>query len=248
MDQEVFFDVDNFDRTKVDLNKMPTTVEEYMRQMVVSRENCPVVATANPEDIPLFKKAKQNIVPLDKSIDCVCEFAPGREWNLNKSNYFSWQRSMIEGRNIAKMDTSNLALPGSGDRKEWCRICLVERLESFPIAEEIREQFAHHAGTPPTLSFVMSLSDNQVNCIIPYHIDHVIENGYSKAAFEWLFSLLLVVKKPLLHDVCSSLRDLARRCRIWRSSLGQEDLELIHEYSAIIAIVSCYFGQKDLGD
>jgi len=65
---------------------------------------------------------------------------------------------------------------------------------------------------------------------------------------EWIYALLLAIKKPILHDVCSSLREMARYFRQLRSQLGEEDMETVYQYSLFIALVSIYFGQRDLAD
>jgi hypothetical protein len=41
---------------------------------------------------------------------------------------------------------------------------------------------------------------------------------------------------------------MARYCRIERAKLDAEQMSLIREYTFFIAIISLYFGQKDLGD
>ncbi|KAI1717956.1 survival motor neuron (SMN) interacting protein 1 (SIP1) domain-containing protein [Ditylenchus destructor] len=134
------------------------------------------------------------------------------------------------------------------DYGRWRRIFFEQRPDGFHLPQQLERRFAHHTGTPPTVTLVKSFSDVQVNSLIPCVVEYVIERGYSKAYFEWIFSLMLVVKKPLLHDVISSLRDFARKCRIWRSGLEEDQKELIYECSAMIAIISIYFNQKDLGD
>lgn len=250
MDQEQsrFYAVKPFDRRKVNLNKMPTTVDEYMQQVVVSREQCPDIVMADPESIPAFTKPLKPLIPVDPTIRYTSNFAPGLIWNMEKSNLFSLYRSLVEGMHVDESTTSEVIYPSPNDYGRWRRIVFEQRAEGFRLPPQLEARFAHHAGTPPTVTFVRSLSDVQVNSLIPCVVEYVIEKGYTKASFEWIFSLMIVVKKPLLHDVVSSLRDFARKCRMWRSILEEDQKELIYEYSAMIAIISIYFNQKDLGD
>lgn len=81
-----------------------------------------------------------------------------------------------------------------------------------------------------------------------------LEEGYSKQLFLWLYSVLLVVQKPLLHDVCASLRSFAKQCRLIRAMLtddgsaAERGAPTTNEFSLFVALVSIYFEQKDLAD
>ncbi|KAI1717958.1 survival motor neuron (SMN) interacting protein 1 (SIP1) domain-containing protein [Ditylenchus destructor] len=237
-----------FDRRKVDLNKMPATVDEYMQQVVVSRERCPDIVMADPESIPVFSKPMKQLVHIDPALSYTSQFTPGHEWNTEKSNLFSLYRSLVEAMNFDENTVKDFIYPSPNDYGRWRRIFFEQRPDGFHLPQQLERRFAHHTGTPPTVTLVKSFSDVQVNSLIPCVVEYVIDRGYSKAYFEWIFSLMLVVKKPLLHDVISSLRDFARKCRIWRSVLEEDQKELIYECSAMIAIISIYFNQKDLGD
>lgn len=81
MDQGVFFDVGEFDRSKVDLNKVPTSAQEYLRQMIVGREKCPEIVTVNL-DKDQMKHAKDQ-VPKDPSKGLACQWAPDKEWAVS---------------------------------------------------------------------------------------------------------------------------------------------------------------------
>lgn len=79
-------------------------------------------------------------------------------------------------------------------------------------------------------------------------LQYMLEKGYTTATLQWLYSLLLVVKKPLLQEVCSSLRDFCRKCKEWRGELDEDEQDMIYQLSFFIAIISLYFGQRDLVD
>ncbi|CAK5090652.1 unnamed protein product [Meloidogyne enterolobii] len=66
--------------------------------------------------------------------------------------------------------------------------------------------------------------------------NYVIENGHSRAILEWIYALLLVVKKPLLQDVVARLRDFCRKCREWRSQMDEDELDKIYELSWFITM------------
>uniref|UniRef100_A0A914D8T5 Gem-associated protein 2 n=1 Tax=Acrobeloides nanus TaxID=290746 RepID=A0A914D8T5_9BILA len=246
MEQGVFFEVGDFDRSKVNLDKTATSAEEFLKQMIVGREQCPEVIKANLD--PQKLKPPSNQIPLDPSRGLVCPLAPGKEWANHMSNDFSMKRSLLEGRRNKISKIKGLDLPQPECASKWRQIVLEQRLPAVEIPPELEASFAHHKGTPPTLRLIISLTDVQVNSLIQNLIEHFVENGYSRPLFEWIHSLLLVVNKPLLQDVCSSLRAMSRQCRILRSTLGPNDMVLIREFTLFIALVSIYFGQKDLAD
>jgi hypothetical protein len=82
MEQGAVIDVGDFDRSEVDLNKPASTVKEYIKQVIVSREQCPDVVVADV-DRSKFKKPK-SLVPTDESISAICQFTPAIEWSQLK--------------------------------------------------------------------------------------------------------------------------------------------------------------------
>jgi hypothetical protein len=79
-------------------------------------------------------------------------------------------------------------------------------------------------------------SNFQVNCLITHQAEYISERGYTRASLEWIFSLLLVVKKPLPHEVCAALRQFCHRCREWRAELDEDEMDTIYELSWFIAM------------
>lgn len=259
--QRLFYNVGRFDRRKVDLNKPPMTVEEYLKQVIVGREREPAIAFApNYEQIMQNPKASApstsnqyiqlylntNGLNTDKKV--ASRFGPDRDWSMAKSNEFSKNRSMLEAQKAPPLFMKGLKFPAAADSMSWCQVCFERRLEGFEIPQELEENFAHHAGTPPTTKLIKSLNDNQVNHLILHQTEYIIDRGYTRASFEWMYALLLVVKKPLLQEVCAALRKFCRKCREWRAEMNEDELDQIHELSWFIAIISIYFAQRDLAD
>lgn len=81
MEQDVFFGVGEFDRSKVDLSKTPTTAVEYLKQVAMDREKCPVTLRASNLNSTKFVPAS-NQIPPDPSSGCICPLAPNKEWSL----------------------------------------------------------------------------------------------------------------------------------------------------------------------
>lgn len=88
-----------------------------------------------------------------------------------QSNDFSYKRSLLETRRKKTKKFDGLDLPQPECASKWKLICLEQRLPEVEIPLELEASFAHHKGTPPTLRFVLSLSDLQVNSLIQHLID-----------------------------------------------------------------------------
>ncbi|KAI6203099.1 hypothetical protein M3Y94_00517300 [Aphelenchoides besseyi] len=248
MEQEAIIDVGNFDHSSVDLNKPAGTVEEYIKQVIVSRERCEEIAVATNIDRSQFKKPI-SLVPVDDSTSASCSFTPPLSWSQAKVDNFTVMRTMFEQQREAfTKPSSSIKLPSVYDSDGWIKFCLKDRAQALVISESSASSFEHHTGTPPALPLILSLSDNTVNNVVMHLINHFVEMGYNRPLAEWIFSLFLAIKKPLLHDVCSSFRQLARTCRVARSKLDESQISLIREYTFFIAVISLYFGQKDLSD
>ncbi|KAI3420330.1 hypothetical protein GPALN_003639 [Globodera pallida] len=252
MEQEAFYTVGEFDRSRVDLNKPAMTVEEYMQQVVAGRELLPDVAVAPVEVLKRVSatSSKMYNVPgmRENSHTFTNRFGPNKEWCVTKSNEFSRSRSVIESIKVPGDPLKDIKLPPVSDSMRWCQVCFESRLEGFKIEPEHEQCFAHHKGTPPTVALTTSLNDNQVNELIIHQVNYMLSKGQTRATLQWLYALLLVVKKPLLHEVCSSLRDFCRKCKEWRSELDEDEEETNYQLSFFISIISIYFAQRDLAD
>lgn len=255
--QRKFFDVGPFDPRRVDLNKPAMTAEEYLKQVIVDRSQQPAIAVAS--NLSLIMAQSSTSATTSRITNCLenqleiftTRFGPDSEWRTAKVNEFSLNRSLLEEKKAPPDILANIKLPTPGDSQGWCQLCFERRIPELDINEEDKEKlekFAHHKGIPPMLGLVRCLNDNLVNHLIMHQTEYVIENGHSRAILEWIYALLLVVKKPLLQDVVARLRDFCRKCREWRSQMDEDELDKIYELSWFITIISCYFAQHDLGD
>ncbi|KAI6182579.1 Gem-associated protein 2 [Aphelenchoides bicaudatus] len=246
MEQQAIIDVGDFNRSEIDLNKPANDAAEYIKQVIVGREQCPDVVVANV-DRSKFKKPTC-LVPTDASASAVCSFTPSVEWSQLKVDNFTLMRTIFEEKRDLDDYETNVKFPSANDAQNWISFCLAVRSQELDLDESLVETFAHHQGTPPILTLVLAIPDNSINFALLHLTSYFIEKGYTRALAEWIFSLLLAVRKPLIHDVCNSLRQLARYCRVERSKLDADQMPLIREYTFFIAIISLYFGQKDLCD
>ncbi|CAG9531226.1 unnamed protein product [Cercopithifilaria johnstoni] len=78
-----------------------------------------------------------------------------------------------------------------------------------------------------------------------------LEVCYTRPLFEWIHALMLVLQKSLTHNVCSSIRHLAKHSRVLRNTLNEETQSgstMHEEFSLFIAVVGVYFEQLDITD
>lgn len=83
MEQDLCIDIGKFDPSEVDLAKPADTVQEYIKQVIVTRDNLPDVAVAQNVDRSKFK-TPTCLVPTDVSASAVCSFTPPTEWSQLK--------------------------------------------------------------------------------------------------------------------------------------------------------------------
>nr|CDP93280.1 BMA-SMI-1, isoform b [Brugia malayi] len=166
-----------------------------------------------------------------------------QKWRWRKTITFKWPSLVSNPIGVAEVLFS--MQHGLKDPEEWRVFCLEERINSFPIKVNDIPRFAHHRGNPPTLQLVFSLSEQQVNILIQYLIDVFLEEGYTRPLFEWIYALMLVLQKPLTHNVCSAIRQLAKHSRVLRNTLDEKTQS---EFSLFIAVVGVYFEQLDIAD
>ncbi|CAG9534834.1 unnamed protein product [Cercopithifilaria johnstoni] len=243
MEQEAVFDVGDFDERDISLTETPRDPSHYLQQVSMSRARCPEVVSA--KTIPT--KIASSAISEDLLFSC----EPPSEWSVAMSNKFSMQRSLVNAQKWRWKKTITFKWPSLKDPDEWRVFCLEERNNSFPTKVGDASRFAHHRGNPPTLQLVFSLSEQQVNTVIQYLIDVFLEVGYTRPLFEWIYALMLVLQKPLTHNVCSSIRQLAKHSRVLRNTLNEETQSgstMHEELSLFIAVVGVYFEQLDIAD
>ncbi|KAM3722968.1 Gem-associated protein [Dirofilaria immitis] len=243
MEQEAVFDVGDFDEKNVSLNETPRDPTHYLQQVSVSRARCPEVVTARriPFGVGCSKLPKDLFFTTD----------PPSEHSVDMSKKFSMQRAFIRTRRLQwEEEAVTFKWPNLRDFDGWRVFCLEERKNLFPLKPKDIPRFAHHRGNPPSLRLILSLSEQQVNAVIQHLINVFLEEGYTRPLFEWIYALMLVIQKPLLLDVCSSIRQLAKHSRILRNTLDEKmpTNVMYEEFSIFIAIVGVYFEQLDLAD
>lgn len=65
----------------------------------------------------------------------------------------------------------------------------------------------------------------------------------------WIYSILSTIEIPLSPDMCSCLRDLARKCAIIRSKLKEDTPKKLYApLNLFICIIANYFRQRDMSD
>ncbi|KAK0417325.1 hypothetical protein QR680_012945 [Steinernema hermaphroditum] len=250
-DQEKkFIDLGTFNDSAVDLATQPSNVMQYLQQVVAERRREAAVVAVQLEESDK-KPVSVNIPVVEPSASAKCDFTPDKGWLKSRLNLFRKHRERISA---IKKEFSTKALdlvwPDKGNAALW-KVIILEKPHA-DIEEKIKpaeeSPYVHHKGTPPLVSVLLSLKMAQINNLIELICEWYLDDGYSRALFEWLHAVLLFYETPLHADTCSALRDIAKEVRVQRSVLGGEDQDLIRELSYILVIIADYFSQKDLSD
>lgn len=241
MDRGQFIEIGAFDIDAVNLETAPQSAEHYLQQVIVDRIRGPsCVSIVQPQALNRGSEAETTTV---RSATERNTRAPPRDWCKAKAEEFSKMRSRMESAPWNK--ALRLNWPHMSDAEHWEDLLL---RRCHPKCTHLLPMFPHHKGTPPAVPVVLSISSATVSALIPFVVEWAECDEFSRPLREWIFSLLLIVQKPLLPDVCAAIRGLANLCRTLRSSLDPEKKDEIMELSWFIAIVGEYFGQTDLAD
>ncbi|VDK55389.1 unnamed protein product [Anisakis simplex] len=270
MEQESFIELEEFDENEINMDETPRSAIHYLQQVAVSRKRCPqVVAASIDPQILLSNKASSSSTFQKEDVSSVN--APPQKWAYAKCDDFSWNRTLLQAKREKYEKPSDVVFPKFGDLEGWRRFCLGDRKQRSSNVDAQKGNSMKGGGYSPTPAIVMNLSQNQVNSLVQHLQQIFMEEGYSRELFQWFYSVLLVVEKPLLHDVCASLRAFAKHCRFLRCTIPTEDsndnagstkstadasdgirnednIALANEFSLFIALISIYFEQKDLAD
>uniref|UniRef100_A0A1I7XT97 Gem-associated protein 2 n=1 Tax=Heterorhabditis bacteriophora TaxID=37862 RepID=A0A1I7XT97_HETBA len=235
-----FVDVGDFDEGSVVLNVAPKSAEQYLKQVMVSRARCPSVVSIQTPPRQASTPARDSNSNVEQGDDK----APKRQWQIAKNCDFSLKRARIDTMPREKI-ALKIKWPNIGEETLWEELML---RKCHPSAVQYLPLFPNHVATPPALPIVLSLSPTYVNTLIPYFVEWAEAESLTRPIREWLYALLLVVEKPLLHDVCAAIRLLAKLCRRTRRDINAFRQDEILEFSLFIVIVGDYFEQKDLAD
>uniref|UniRef100_A0A914WWM1 Gem-associated protein 2 n=1 Tax=Plectus sambesii TaxID=2011161 RepID=A0A914WWM1_9BILA len=238
---------------RVNLDEPPRTVEDYLKQVIVSRNQCAEVVAVELDQskFGISTSARQATVLIRQ--DQPSTAAPPLAWQEKQCADFSQLRSRLVvlraqlKERLKENFGSRWQFPNTNNESSWKSFCLKKASGITDTIGAKAASVGHHEGTPPILELVLSLPTPQVNQLFAFQVDWFISDGYSPALMQWLYALMAVLEKPLDADVCASLRDLARQCRILRNTLPPDDPRL-REFSFFIAIVANYFVQRDLAD
>ncbi|VDN53523.1 unnamed protein product [Dracunculus medinensis] len=188
MSQAAFIDIGDFDEKDVNLDEPPRSITDYLRQVVVSRRRLPEVVTAK---MPIDEPSKQLYASTSDPLD--------DNWCKLKFDEYMENRARIESlRSYCKKLQKKF--PVLDDYEGWCKFCMEIRDDSIPLNVKDVNLFKDHKGNPPTLSLVLTLNFLQIRSILKHLFHFFLENGYSRALYQWIYALLLVVDESFNWD------------------------------------------------
>ncbi|CAI2349574.1 unnamed protein product [Caenorhabditis sp. 36 PRJEB53466] len=260
MDQEACIGAFEEDVTDEDVDPTAPAMSaaSYLRQMRAERKTVAEVVAIRPPPPPRdddctspeAKKKKQWLESVGfrtehkPSRETPSSLIPAEEWQRAKCREFGEFRAKIAARLETERPLKIKAL-SSPDEEQWHEILLEKCLPEF---ENVVEQYANHTGTPPAIPMVFAIPKKHLSQLIEHLVEWADEEGLTRPIREWIYALLLVIDLPLVQDVVSALRNLAKECKNHRSQLSEDRRSEAFEFSLFIAIIGIFFGQKDVSD
>lgn len=254
MDQDTFFTIADEDLSQVNMNAAPTSGEEYLKQVVISRKSIPSVVVA---DMNFMMPLMQTTPTINESSSTSSRtMTPPRWWSDKQCSDFSQLRQKLR-RSKARMNkngrtpTQSLTFPNLNDEEAWRTFCFRKwnnAVAKTMSSEQIQNMKRIHKGTPPLVTVLLAMNQPRIIDALEFHVAWFVEEGYDEARMQWLFALMCVLEKPLDPDVCSTLRDLAKTCIRLRDESDNDDGQQIRCFNWFICVVANYFDQKDLVD
>uniref|UniRef100_A0A3Q3KME2 Gem-associated protein 2 n=1 Tax=Monopterus albus TaxID=43700 RepID=A0A3Q3KME2_MONAL len=209
------------------LNRTPRNPQEYLRQVQLEASLCPEVVVAQID--PKKLKRKQTVdVPVEGCHAAPVGFSPSLRWQQQQVSNFS-----------------DIRQPKLADEEGWKRFCLGEKLylgtSSCDPDEEPESALDYcKVGFPPFLSIVSRLNQTTLLMVLEILISWFEEREFVPQLGRWLYALLACLEKPLLPEAHSSIRQLARRCAQFRSTLESREDEKLPALNLLICLVARY--------
>lgn len=244
--------------TEMDLSRPAQSAIEYLRRVQQETAMCDEVVVADIKGRHAFQQKQTVGVNQSnyKMQPCPADYIYPVNWQLQQTaNFAKIRQSYIKRHKASERHKtkSKVAFPVSMTLDHWCKFCFgtefFERYAKMIAPDVSREQATERKqGNPPLVSFISEISQPKAIQLLEMHIEWLDKLGLSPEQGQWLFSLLICLDKPTPPEAVSLLRVLARKCALIRAGLPSKADSLLPHLNLLIALVSRYFGQRDLSD
>uniref|UniRef100_A0A8C4SUC4 Gem-associated protein 2 n=1 Tax=Erpetoichthys calabaricus TaxID=27687 RepID=A0A8C4SUC4_ERPCA len=247
--------VEDYDVEDFDPSIPPRNPQEYLRQVQLEAAKCPDVVVAQIDPKKLQKRQTVN-VSLSTCQPAPDGYSPSLKWQqIQVANFSAVRQSVVKHRAHwqAQALDENVMMPKVEDDEGWKKFCLGENVyfRRSAIQDVTNEEMGIDyvkVGFPPLLSIVSRLNQSVITQVLEYLITWFEEEEFSPELGRWMYALLACIEKPLLPEVHSLIRQLARHCAAVRARLENKDDERLSALNLLICLVARYFEQNDLAD
>jgi len=228
----------------VDFDTAPASGQDYLKRVIIEARKCDTVVVASIDT----KKFKAQTIQYSNDSGCPpapegC--LPTKEWQHHQVAQFSELRTRMVQHIARSAKAGNITkprnLPSIDKEDEWSAFCYGPASDETGAKEDGK-------GTRPLVSIIISLNQYQVETLLEYNIRWLEEKEFSQQRGQWLYALLIKLEKPLIPEVCSLLRNLARICTTARANVKSPEDQLVPQLNLLICLVGRYFDQSDLAD
>ncbi|CAF0841668.1 unnamed protein product [Adineta steineri] len=252
----------------IDLNKMPTTGEEYLRQVRFQASQLPDFQTAtqrkkrNTTSSTSKNHAWHKLFPSTTANTTTTSDIPIKhivsiDWQNEQCKLFSDVRNdffqMRDRLRIANKKYKNAKLKSANNYWKFCfgdDTPFQSPLPSLEIDDQQQTQ-----NSLPTMTKMITLTQPQLHDLLQHEIDWLKQCGCSIHLALYTFATLAAIEKPINEDVMYTIR---QTCLAWKQTRmrlinpsGNEqrgDDSLIKSCDVFVCIIGRYFGQFDLAD
>ncbi|CAF1057650.1 unnamed protein product [Rotaria sordida] len=254
----------NDNNEPIDLNKIPTTGEEYLRQVRFQASQLPNFQTTTKTDQNQTtssnskKHAWHKLFSSTNTIpNITTKHIVSNDWQNEQCLTFSNVRNdffqMRDRLRIIDKKYRIAKLKNVNDYWKFCfgnNIPFQSSLSSLEIDDQSKIQ-----NPLPTMTTMITLTQPQLHELLQHEINWLKQCGYSLHLALYMFATLVAIEKPISEDVMYTIR---QTCSAWKqirtNLLNPNDNDypiddtLIKSCDLFICIIGRYFGQFDLAD
>ncbi|CAF3309817.1 unnamed protein product [Rotaria socialis] len=250
------------DDDPVDMNKVPTTGEEYLRQVRFQASQLPTFQAASKADKNLGTSASSKThawhklfsMTTNTSSNVTEKHIVSTEWQNEQSLSFSNVRNdYFQMRDRLRARTKKTSAPRLRTANDYWKFCFDDNSQLSFLETDDQSDTQHPL---PTMAKMIILSQPQLHQLLQHENDWLKQNGCSLHLALYMFATLAAVDKPISEDVIYTMRQTCTGWKEIRTKLLNStddddhsvDSTLMKTCDLFICIIGRYFGQFDLAD
>ncbi|CAF0975316.1 unnamed protein product [Adineta ricciae] len=244
----------------IDLSKMPTTGEEYLRQVRFQASQLPDFRSDSEKQRRVSKSSNTKNHAWHKlfsTANPTAKYVVPMDWQNEECRTFSEVRnSFFEMRDRLRAANKKYKNTKLKTANHYWKFCFGDEIPfQSPLSSLEADEQQQMQNSFPTITKMSILTQPQIHELLQHEIDWLKQCGYSIHLALYTFATLVAIEKPIGDDEMYTIRQI---CMIWKqtrtkflnSADNQQSVDkaLIKSCDLFVCIVGRYFGQFDLAD